>query len=77
MGEDIISFLRLLLLRIWQTFPPQLKATKGPPLLTEDPCIYRWVADIREVVGREIATPLIDSKSGRADPSSLRLWCKM
>ena len=77
MGEGIISFLHLLLLRIWQTFLSQLRATKGPPLLTEDPCIYRWVVDIREVVDREIATPLIDNKSGRADKSSLWLLCKM
>ncbi|KAM6534748.1 hypothetical protein FALCPG4_004374 [Fusarium falciforme] len=39
-----------------QNLPRQVTATKGAPLLTEDPNIYKWEADIR-VVDREVAMP--------------------
>jgi hypothetical protein len=45
-------------------------ATKGAPLLTEDPNIYKWEADIRDV-DHNIAMPEIEEGVTQGKPEEL------
>lgn len=51
-----------------QDLPPQLRSTKGPPLLIDDLAIFRWNRDTR-VQDRELAMPPIDSEIMEGKPA--------